>query len=93
MTVRQAHFTPTIFRKKKLYHQTHPVKLVTDIGVTPNSLFFLWHHHIVRATRRLRISGACLRRDDDLAAGSGKPEEFFSGQVCVQVYDSDHRSC
>ena len=37
------------FREKKLYHQIHPLKLGTDIGVTPIFLFFLWHHHIVRA--------------------------------------------
>jgi len=37
------------FREKRLYHQIHPFKLVTDIGVTPIFLFFLWHHHIARA--------------------------------------------
>ena len=36
-------------REKKLYHQIHPFKLATDIGVTPIFLFFLWHHHIARA--------------------------------------------
>ena len=29
------------FREKKLYHQIHPVKLATDIGVTPIFLFSL----------------------------------------------------
>jgi len=37
------------FREKKLYHQIHPLKLATDIGVTPIFLLFLWHHHIARA--------------------------------------------
>ena len=37
------------FREKKLYHQIHPLKLATDIGMTPISLFFFWHHHILRA--------------------------------------------
>jgi 3-oxoadipate enol-lactonase len=37
------------FREKKLYHQIHPLKLGTDIGVTPIFLFFLWHHQIARA--------------------------------------------
>lgn len=36
-------------REKELYHQIHPLKLATDIGVTPIFLFFLWHHHILRA--------------------------------------------
>jgi len=29
------------------YHQIHPLKLVTDIGVTP--VFFLWRHQVVPA--------------------------------------------
>jgi hypothetical protein len=29
------------FRGKKLYHQIHPLKLGTDIGVTPIFLFSL----------------------------------------------------
>ncbi len=37
------------FRERKLYHQIHPLKLAADIGVTPILLFFLCHHHIVRA--------------------------------------------
>jgi hypothetical protein len=37
------------FREKKLYHQIHPLKLATDIGVTPIFLFFLWHHRIAWA--------------------------------------------
>ena len=34
---------------KILYHQIHPVKLATDIGVTPIFLFFLWRHQITYA--------------------------------------------
>jgi hypothetical protein len=37
------------FRDKKLYHQIHPLKLATDIAVTPISLWFLWHHRITPA--------------------------------------------
>lgn len=37
------------FRDKRLYHQIHPLKLATDIAVTPISLFFLWHHRIAPA--------------------------------------------
>jgi hypothetical protein len=37
------------FREKKLYHQIHPLKLATDIGVTPISLYFLWQHRIAPA--------------------------------------------
>lgn len=37
------------FRGKRLYHQIHPLKLATDIGVTPIFLFFLWRHQIVQA--------------------------------------------
>jgi len=34
------------FEEKRLYHQIHPVKLFTDIGVTPISLYFLWQHQV-----------------------------------------------
>ena len=37
------------FPEKRLYHQIHPLKLATDIGVTPIFLFFLWRHQIVQA--------------------------------------------
>jgi hypothetical protein len=36
-------------RERKLYHQIHPLKLATDIGVTPISLYFLWQHRIAPA--------------------------------------------
>ena len=36
-------------REKKLYHQIHPFKLTTDIGVTPIFLFFHWQHRIAPA--------------------------------------------
>jgi hypothetical protein len=35
------------FREKVLYHQTHPLKLATDIGVTPIALYYLWRHRIL----------------------------------------------
>ena len=37
------------FREKRLYHQIRPVKLATDIGVTPIFLFLLWRHQIAQA--------------------------------------------
>ncbi len=33
-------------KEKKLYHQIHPVKLATDIGVTPIAIWFLWQHEV-----------------------------------------------
>jgi hypothetical protein len=37
------------FREKKLYHQIHPLKLATDIGVTPIALYFVWEHRVLPA--------------------------------------------
>src|SRR5262249_11124062 len=37
------------FREKKLYHQIHPLKLATDISVTPVSLYFVWKHRVLPA--------------------------------------------
>jgi hypothetical protein len=37
------------FRERKLYHQIHPLKLATDIGVTPISLYLLWQRRIAPA--------------------------------------------
>lgn len=37
------------FKEKRLYHQIHPLKLATDVSVTPIFLFFLWHHKIAPA--------------------------------------------
>jgi hypothetical protein len=36
-------------QEKTLYHQIHPLKLATDIGVTPISLYFVWNHDILPA--------------------------------------------
>jgi len=36
-------------REKKLYHQIHPLKLATDIGVTPLSLYFVREHRVLPA--------------------------------------------
>ena len=33
------------FRDWQLYHQIHPLKLATDIGVTPLALYLFWEHH------------------------------------------------
>ena len=35
--------------EKRLYHQIHPLKLATDIGVTPIFLYLAWGHEIVPA--------------------------------------------
>lgn len=40
---------PAIIFKKKLYHQIHPLRLGTDIAVTPISLYFMWQHAILPA--------------------------------------------
>ena len=37
------------FQEKILYHQIHPLKLATDIGVTPLALYFLWEHRVLPA--------------------------------------------
>jgi hypothetical protein len=36
-------------REKVLYHQLHPLKLATDISVTPLFLYYLWEHHVAPA--------------------------------------------
>ncbi len=33
-------------REKYLYHQIHPLKLLTDAGAGFGSLYPLWHHHL-----------------------------------------------
>jgi hypothetical protein len=35
--------------EKRLYHQVHPLKLATDIGVTVPFLYFLWRHQVASA--------------------------------------------
>ena len=37
------------FRERILYHQIHPLKLFTDIGVTFPSCYFFWRHDLVPA--------------------------------------------
>jgi energy-converting hydrogenase Eha subunit G len=34
------------FAEKSLYHQIHPLKLITDIGSSLISLYFFWRHDI-----------------------------------------------
>lgn len=34
-------------KEKSLYHQIHPLKLATDIGCEPLSLYFFWRHDLV----------------------------------------------
>lgn len=36
-------------RDKHLYHQIHPLKIVTDAGSAFGSLYPLWHHHLALA--------------------------------------------
>jgi hypothetical protein len=37
------------FREKKLYHQFHPLKLATAIGVTPLHSISFWKHRALPA--------------------------------------------
>ena len=37
------------FQEKMLYHQIHPIKLLTDIGVTIPACSLFWQHEIVAA--------------------------------------------
>ena len=34
------------FAEKSLYHQIHPLKLITDIGSSLISLYFFWRHDL-----------------------------------------------
>jgi hypothetical protein len=34
------------FRERVMYHQIHPLKLATDIAVTPIALYLLWIHRV-----------------------------------------------
>lgn len=36
----------TTFREKILYHQIHPLKLFTDVGVTFPACYLLWRHDL-----------------------------------------------
>jgi hypothetical protein len=36
-------------KEKYLYHQIHPLKLITDIGAGFGSLYPLWHRHLAFA--------------------------------------------
>jgi hypothetical protein len=33
-------------KEKYLYHQIHPLKLITDVGAGVGSLYPLWRHHL-----------------------------------------------
>jgi hypothetical protein len=39
-------------KEKILYHQIHPLKLTTDTGCEPLSLYFFWHHDLVLGLTR-----------------------------------------
>ena len=59
------------FQGKKLYHQIHPLKLATDIGVTPLALYFGWEHRVLPAllvglVPPLVVSFAMLKWTPDL---------------------------
>jgi len=36
-------------RERLLYHQIHPIKLLTDVGTAGVAAVLLWQHHLVRA--------------------------------------------
>jgi hypothetical protein len=57
--------------ERTLYHQIHPLKLATDIGVTPVALFFLWGHRplaalVVGFVPPIVVSAAMIRWPPDL---------------------------
>ena len=59
------------FAERKLYHQIHPLKLATDVGVTPVALYCLWVHRplsaaIVGFVPPIVVSAAMLRWPPDL---------------------------
>lgn len=61
------------FRDWQLYHQIHPAKLATDVGVTPVALFLLWEHDLVSGLLvaflpPIAVSLALLRWGPDLEA-------------------------
>lgn len=59
------------FKDKKLYHQIHPLKLATDIGVVPPALYCLWQHRSVPAALigfvpPILVSAAMMKWTPDL---------------------------
>ena len=53
-------------RERVLYHQIHPLKLLTDVGTAAATTALLWRHHLVLAlivgfVPSLVISGVLLR--------------------------------
>jgi hypothetical protein len=52
------------FQEKVLYHQIHPLKLATDIGVTPLALYFLWEHRVLPAVL-VGFGQQAVRRSSD----------------------------
>ncbi len=60
-----------IFREKMLYHQIHPVKLITDIGATFPACYLFWRHELVAAIAialmpPVIVSASILAADVDL---------------------------
>ncbi len=58
-------------QEKMLYHQIHPAKLFTDIGVTFPACYFFWQHQIVAALTiallpPIIVSASILLTDVDL---------------------------
>jgi len=56
------------FQEKKLYHQIHPLKLATDIGVTPIFFASLASCDCGSPDSRFRPACSRVRGDDDLAS-------------------------
>ena len=59
------------FRERVLYHQIHPIKLMTDVLVTIPAGFFFWEHKLIAAITislgpPLIVSGVILLSRMDL---------------------------
>lgn len=59
------------FKEKRLYHQIHPLKLATDIGVVPPVLYLLWVHRALPAVLiaflpPILVSAAMMKWTPDL---------------------------
>ena len=82
------------FREKELYHQIHPLKLATDIGVTPISLFFLWRHQITPAiivgfVPPVIVSVAMMLWPPDLKRLKNSAMAFLMSNGCTAVGGMD----
>jgi len=88
------HFEHMDFKEKRLYHQIHPLKLATDIGVVLPALYFLWDHRIVPAAMTtfvppVLVSAAMMKWTPDLE----RLKRSALGAVRPSPHDAGCRSC